>query len=128
MSLEQDLPPDHSLVFAKPGSMSEAQRQLKIKTGSVRRLAKEVVMYKKDEQTETDRVSRMKAAGGDPSDIKHAEQVLAEAAMMVPDTRQRLETALADLHQCLSQSSKVQESEEYQQAKQTASEAEAVLA
>ena len=112
------------------------------------------------------------------------EQVLAEAAMMVPDTRQRLETALADLHQCLvrqdlcicnskqlyrcqlqttmscqlficmhmlaatpmylrhvccnsssalhllvqSQSTKVQESEEYQQAKQTASEAEAVLA
>lgn len=128
MSLEQVLPPDHSLVFAKPGSMSEAKRQLKIKTGSVRRLAKEVVMYKKDEQTETDRVSRMKAAGGDASDIKHAEQVLAEAAMMVPDTRQRLETALADLHQCLSQSTKVQESEEYQQAKQTASEAEAVLA
>lgn len=29
------------------------------------------------------------------------EQVLAEAAMMVPDTRQRLETALADLQQCL---------------------------
>ncbi|DBB07664.1 hypothetical protein WJX82_008294 [Trebouxia sp. C0006] len=108
--------------------MSEVKRQLKIKTGSVRRLAKEVVMYKKDEQTETDRVSRMKAAGGDPSDIKHAEQVLAEAAMMVPDTRQRLETALADLQQCLSQSSKVQESEEHQQAKQTASEAEAVLA
>ena len=29
------------------------------------------------------------------------EQVLAEAAMMVPDTRQRLETAIADLQQCL---------------------------
>jgi len=72
VSLEQVLPPDHSLVFAKPGTMSDAKRQLKIKTGSVRRLAKEVVMYKKDEQTETDRVSRMKAAGGDPSDIKHA--------------------------------------------------------
>jgi hypothetical protein len=52
--------------------MSEAKRQLKIKTGSVKRLAKEVVMYKKDEQTETDRVSRMRAAGGDASDIKHA--------------------------------------------------------
>lgn len=85
-------------------------------------------MYKKDEETETDRVSRLKAAGSDASDIKHAEQVLAEAAMMVPDTRQRLETALADLQQCLSQSSKIQESEEYQQARQTASDAEAVLA
>lgn len=85
-------------------------------------------MYQKDQETETDRVARMKAAGSDASDIKHAEQVLAEAAMMVPDTRQRLETALADLQQCLSQSHKIGESEEYQQAKTIASDAEAVLA
>ena len=52
--------------------MSEANKQLKIKTGSVKRLAKEVLMYKKDEQTETDRVARMKATGSDASDIKHA--------------------------------------------------------
>lgn len=52
--------------------MSDAKRQLKIKTGSVKRLAKEVVMYKQDEETETDRVSRLKAAGSDASDIKHA--------------------------------------------------------
>ena len=52
--------------------MSEAKRQLKIKTGSVKRLAKEVVMYKKDEATETARVERMKAEGSDASDIKHA--------------------------------------------------------
>ncbi len=52
--------------------MSEAKRQLKIKTGSVKRLSKEVVMYKQDEETETDRVARMKAAGSDASDIKHA--------------------------------------------------------
>lgn len=108
--------------------MSDVKRQLKIKTGSVKRLAKEVVMYKKDEETETARVNRMKADGSDASDIKHAEQVLAEASMMVPDTRQRLETALTDLQQCLSQSNKVAESEEFQQAKQAASDAEAVLA
>lgn len=53
-------------------NMSEAKRQLKIKTGSVKRLAKEVVMYKKDEETETARVNRMKADGSDASDIKHA--------------------------------------------------------
>lgn len=52
--------------------MSEAKRQLKIKTGSVKRLAKEVVMYKKDEETETAHVNRMKADGSDASDIKHA--------------------------------------------------------
>lgn len=52
--------------------MSEVKRQLKIKTGSVKRLAKEVVMYKKDEEIETTRVNRMKAVGSDASDIKHA--------------------------------------------------------
>lgn len=52
--------------------MSDVKRQLKIKTGSVKRLAKEVVMYKKDEETETARVNRMKADGSDASDIKHA--------------------------------------------------------
>lgn len=55
--------------------MSDVKRQLKIKTGSVRRLAKEVVMYKKDEETETARVNRMKADGSDASDIKHAVSV-----------------------------------------------------
>ena len=52
--------------------MSDAKKQLKIKTGSVKRLSKEVVMYRKDEQTESDRVARMKATGSDASDIKHA--------------------------------------------------------
>lgn len=85
-------------------------------------------MYKKDEETETARVKLMKADGSDASDIKHAEQVLAEASMMVPDTRQRLETALADLQQFLAHSSKVEESEEFQQAKLTAADAESILA
>ena len=53
-------------------AMSDAKKQLKIKTGSVKRLSKEVVMYRKDEQTESDRVARMKATGSDASDIKHA--------------------------------------------------------
>lgn len=52
--------------------MAEIRRQLKIKTGSVKRLSKEVVMYTKDKDVETARVETLRAAQGDASDIKHA--------------------------------------------------------
>lgn len=52
--------------------MAEVRRQLKIKTGSVRRLAKELIMYTKDKHLENIRVENLKAAKGDASDIKHA--------------------------------------------------------
>ena len=52
--------------------MAEVRRQLKIKTGSVKRLAKELVMYTNDKEVENTRVENPKAAKGDASDIKHA--------------------------------------------------------
>ncbi|CAL5225143.1 g7923 [Coccomyxa viridis] len=39
----------------------------------------------------------MKEEGADVHDIKHAENVLEESKIMIPDTRQRLEGALQDL-------------------------------
>ena len=58
--------------------MSEADRKaLKIKTGSVNRLAKELNMYTQDEQRESQRVADMKRSGGDSHDIKHAVRRLA---------------------------------------------------
>ena len=104
--------------------MGETLRQLKIKTGVVRRLKKELGMYAKELEGEKSRVQQMKDAGADPFDVKQAvrrcgpgrrgpltltglrrclpplsqEQVMAESAMMVPDCKQRLETALGDLH------------------------------
>lgn len=70
--------------------MSDVKRQLKIKTGSVKRLAKEVVMYKKDEETETARVNRMKADGSDASDIKHAVSVNTSACITLGRTSEIL--------------------------------------
>lgn len=53
--------------------MSEADRKaLKIKTGSVKRLAKELVLYGKEQDKESQRVADMKASGADAHDIKHA--------------------------------------------------------
>lgn len=63
--------------------MSEVRRQLKIKTGSVKRLAKELLMYTKDKDVETTRVENLRAAKGDASDIKHAVSLLSSSGEAV---------------------------------------------
>ena len=52
--------------------MGETLRQLKIKTGVVRRLKKELGMYAKELEGEKSRVQQMKDAGADPFDVKQA--------------------------------------------------------
>ncbi len=50
-------------------------RLLKIKTGSLKRLKKELVLYKQEEEQEIHRVARMKAENADTHDIKHAVRI-----------------------------------------------------
>lgn len=52
--------------------MAEAVKQLKIKTGSVGRLSKELLLYQEEELQEQKKVSQLKAGGADQHDIKHA--------------------------------------------------------
>ncbi len=47
-------------------------RLLKIKTGSLNRLKKELGLYKQEEEQERQRVARMKSENADYHDIKHA--------------------------------------------------------
>ncbi|PSC69684.1 Tubulin-folding cofactor A [Micractinium conductrix] len=78
--------------------MSEADRKsLKVRTGMVRRLAKELSMYEQEVATEQAKVAGLKERGADKHDIKYAENILAESTAMLPDTRQRLEEALQEL-------------------------------
>ena len=51
-------------------------RLLKIKTGSLNRLKKELVLYKQEEEQERQRVARMKAEDAEYHDIKHAVSIL----------------------------------------------------
>lgn len=51
---------------------SDAARTLKIKTGSVSRLTKELGLYQDEAATAANRVASMRAAGDDAHDIKHA--------------------------------------------------------
>lgn len=50
-------------------------RLLKIKTGSLNRLKKELGLYKEEEEQERQRVARMKAEDADIHDIKHAVRI-----------------------------------------------------
>ena len=53
--------------------MADAERRmLKIKTGSVVRLKKELGLYETEKESEAQRVARMKEEGADVHDIKHA--------------------------------------------------------
>jgi tubulin-specific chaperone A len=53
--------------------MTDAEkRMLKIKTGSVTRLKKELGLYVEEREKERQRVARMKEEGADSHDVKHA--------------------------------------------------------
>lgn len=78
-------------------SQADVVRSIKIKTNTLKRLRKEFSYYLAEKDKEQSRVDRLRTEGADAYDLKQAESVLAESAMMIPETRQRLEAALSDL-------------------------------
>jgi len=80
---------------------SEASRSLSIKTGVVTRLHKELLWYEAETQKEAAKIESLRASGACPHDVKQQENVASESAQMVPDCRQRLQHALADLEAVL---------------------------
>ncbi|XP_041826681.1 tubulin-specific chaperone A [Melanotaenia boesemani] len=92
-------------------------RQIKIKTGIVRRLAKEKVAYITEAKQQEEKVERLKAEGGDDYVIKKQMEVLQESRMMIPDCHRRLAVAHADLLQLLETEEDLGESEEYKEAR-----------
>lgn len=92
-------------------------RQIKIKTGIVKRLAKEEIAYKTEAKQQEEKIERLKAEGGDHYVIKKQMEVLQESKMMIPDCHRRLATAHADLLQLLETEEDMAESEEYKEAR-----------
>ncbi|KAK9144745.1 hypothetical protein Sjap_004648 [Stephania japonica] len=72
-------------------------RNLKIKTGTCKRVFKELHSYEKEVEKEAAKTADMKEKGADPYDLKQQENVLTESRMMIPDCRKRLESSLADI-------------------------------
>ncbi|WWC88815.1 uncharacterized protein L201_003728 [Kwoniella dendrophila CBS 6074] len=78
-------------------STAQSIKQLKIKTGVVKRLHKEESSYVKEVEDQKKVVSKLKEDGADGADIRAAERVLKDSEMMVPRTRKQLEEAVQSL-------------------------------
>ncbi|XP_073440244.1 tubulin-specific chaperone A [Dendrobates tinctorius] len=92
-------------------------RQIKIKTGVVKRLSKEKLMYEKEAKQQEEKIERMKSEGGDEYVIKKQTEILQESRMMIPDCHRRLEAAHLDLIQVLENEKDLEETEEYKDAR-----------
>ena len=76
-------------------------RQLKIKTGIVSRISKEITSYQEEAEIQQKRLERMKTEGQDEYDIMKMGLVVQESLMMVPHCVKKLVTANADLENFL---------------------------
>ncbi|XP_059830467.1 tubulin-specific chaperone A [Mobula hypostoma] len=94
-------------------------RQIKIKTGVVKRLAKEKRMYEMEAKEQEEKVERMKVEGNDQYLVKKQMEILQESRMMIPDCQRRLATAYGDLTQLLESEKDLEETEEYKEAQAT---------
>ncbi|KXJ16104.1 tubulin-specific chaperone A [Exaiptasia diaphana] len=95
------------------------QRQLKIKTGVVKRLGKEKTMYEKEVVDQSKKVEKMKEENKDEHDIKKQIEVLEESKTMIPDCKRRLKTAYEDLKNLIDETrTDLAETEEFKQANQ----------
>ncbi|EST06143.1 Tubulin binding cofactor A [Kalmanozyma brasiliensis GHG001] len=73
------------------------KRQLQIKTGVVKRLAKEESSYLTEAQQQEARIQKFVDDGRDEYDVKQQRTVLSDTLKMIPDCRKRLEIAADDL-------------------------------
>lgn len=64
-------------------------RQLTIKSGVVKRLTKEKIVYEKEIDQQRARIVKLKDAGKDDHTMRKEDEVLQESLMMVPDTQRR---------------------------------------
>lgn len=79
---------------------AEQVRDLKIKTGAVKRTTKEFLYYFKELDTEKNRLEKMKADGKDEYDLKQQENVVSETGVMIPETKKSLQGVVDLLIQC----------------------------
>jgi len=103
-------------------------KTLKIKTGTCKRVLKELHSYEKEVDREAAKTADMKEKGADPYDLKQQENVLAESRMMLPDCRKRLEAALIELQGMLTELEQSgQEGDEIREAKTVVKDVEALF-
>lgn len=102
-------------------------KQIKIKTGIVKRLTKEKVSYEKEAAEQKKKVEDLKASGGEEYYVRKQEEVLQECLMMVPDCQRRLLKAVDDLTKILASEKDLAETQEVVEAAKFLEEAQVQL-
>ncbi|KAL0281558.1 UNVERIFIED_CONTAM: hypothetical protein PYX00_002505 [Menopon gallinae] len=102
-------------------------KQIKIKTGIVKRIAKEKVCYDNEANELRARIQKMKDECKEDYVIKKQEEILQESLMMVPDCQRRLEKAYEELKNILRDEKDLQETDEYSLAKKALEDAQPML-
>ncbi|KXS17860.1 tubulin binding cofactor A [Gonapodya prolifera JEL478] len=74
-----------------------ATRDIKIKTGVLKRLNKELDSYHKEHEQQRGRIDKMVQEGKDEHDIRKQREVLEETTNMIPDCKKRLVAAYKEL-------------------------------
>lgn len=86
---------------------------IKIKTGVVKRLTKEKVVYEQEAEKQKEKVQKLKEEEKDEHIIRKQEEVLQESIMMVPDCQRRLWKAYEELKGIIDTESDMAENEDY---------------
>ena len=88
-------PPKSRFAKAAPPQEELVQRNLKIKTGILKRNIKDLAFTKAEVERETLRLNKVTA--DDPEKISQQNNVIQEAKMMIPLAENRVRTSLQDL-------------------------------
>ncbi|CCJ30452.1 unnamed protein product [Pneumocystis jirovecii] len=90
-----------SIHFSHSSGSSQAPsaRELEIKIGTIKRLIRDLSVYKEELKTEEDRYLKWKEDGEDEYVLRKQKQVINECWRMIPDTERRLAYALEKLRQ-----------------------------
>ncbi|NP_001180239.1 tubulin-specific chaperone A [Nasonia vitripennis] len=108
--------------------MSDARlRILRIKTGIVKRLTKEKIIYESEANQQKERIKQYKEQGKDEHLIKKQEEVLQESLMMIPDCQRRLFKAHEELKKIIDSEQDLKETDVYPEAEKMLRESESQL-
>lgn len=92
-------------------------KNMRIKTGVLKRIAKEKEYYIKESEKEREKLEKMKAdETKDEYDVRKQNEVLSESLMMVPDCELKLKNAYAELVQLTEKDNDLSQAEEYKAA------------
>ncbi|KAI0270427.1 tubulin binding cofactor A [Gloeopeniophorella convolvens] len=98
------------------------RKQIKIKSGVVKRYQKELELYRKEVTDGTAKLESLKVSGGDDWDTRNAASLVRESENMVRDTGTRLEKATGELEDLLNsakRNTELAEDEELREAEAT---------